>query len=519
MKIVGLEYEDPYLVYAKKYICSLHFTSNCSSTGTKRLNANALPSMFLPIQYNRDKLIDLDTSAMSGVIELDTSQADSNAIMVADKKFTVEQHISRKKHVNGVELKKIQQEQSTSKIQRLITEPSKKSSFNHDLCHALLSANIPMQKLQNEEFKNFLEKYTNKIIPDESTLRKGYVFQCYIDTIEKIRSYVENKKIWVTLDETTDIEGRYVANVVVGTLELNGPGKHFLINTEVLEKVNHSTILKLFDRSLQIIWPNGIKHDQVLLLLSNAVPYMVKADKNDATSIEKVIDLIADPDLELNLVFIKSYFGSLPNSITRLESSNICLADSIGIVEEQKNKIQLAKNIVGREIQHKFKTVLEKNSGYKTMQIISKILEGQEVTKEGLPDDLNADDITFFKHAPITSVEVERSFSTYKTLLSDNRRSFLFENIKHTLIVQCNKCHQVPGPSDELIDLDSSKMSGIINAPLVDQNLMNIIFMGEEDEDELDSYPSLMILSGVITSCTNAGSSMFWLISQLVPFD
>lgn len=80
MKIVGLEYEDPYLVYAKKYICSLHFTSNCSSTGTKRLNANALPSMFLPIQYNRDELIDLDTSAMSGVIELDTSQANSNAI-------------------------------------------------------------------------------------------------------------------------------------------------------------------------------------------------------------------------------------------------------------------------------------------------------------------------------------------------------------------------------------------------------------------------------------------------------
>ena len=147
---------------------------------------------------------------------------------------------------------------------------------------------------------------------------------------------------------------------------------------------------------------------------------------------------IYDPGLELNLVYIKSNFGSLPNSIKRLESSKICLADAILVVDEEKDKIQLARNIVGRQIQHKFKTVLEKNSGYKTMQIISKILEGQEVTKEGLPEDLNTDDITFFKHAPITSVEVERSFSTYKTLLSDNRRSFLFETIKHTLIVQCN---------------------------------------------------------------------------------
>lgn len=73
MKIVGLEYEDPNLVYAKKYICSLHFTSNCSSTGTKRLNANALPSLFLP-QCNKNEILDLDTSVMSGIIELDTSQ-------------------------------------------------------------------------------------------------------------------------------------------------------------------------------------------------------------------------------------------------------------------------------------------------------------------------------------------------------------------------------------------------------------------------------------------------------------
>lgn len=47
---------------------------------------------------------------------------------------------------------------------------------------------------------------------------------------------------------------------------------------------------------------------------------IMKLDKNDMTSIEKVIDLIADPDLELNLVYIKSNFGSLPNSITRLKS-------------------------------------------------------------------------------------------------------------------------------------------------------------------------------------------------------
>jgi len=47
-----------------------------------------------------------------------------------------------------------------------------------------------------------------------------------------------------------------------------------------------------------------------------------------------------------------------------LESSKICLADAIQVVEEKKKNIQLARNIVGREVQNKFFTVLAKNSGY-----------------------------------------------------------------------------------------------------------------------------------------------------------
>jgi len=43
----------------------------------------------------------------------------------------------------------------------------------------------------------------------------------------------------------------------------------------------------------------------------------MRLDKNDANLIEKVIDLIAYPELELNLTYIKSNFGSLPNSITQ----------------------------------------------------------------------------------------------------------------------------------------------------------------------------------------------------------
>lgn len=57
----------------------------------------------------------------------------------------------------------------------------------------------------------------------------------------------------------------------------DGPGKIFLLTTEVLEKANYSTITKLFDYAMFLLCPNGIRHDDVLLFLSETEPYMKKA--------------------------------------------------------------------------------------------------------------------------------------------------------------------------------------------------------------------------------------------------
>jgi len=129
----------------------------------------------------------------------------------------------------------------------------------------------------------------DKDIPFVSTLRKTYVEDCYQETMDEIRNEVKNKKIWVSIDETTDSEGRYVANVIIGTLPVNGPGKHFLLASEVLEKANHTTISKLFDKALFSLWPKGIQHDDVILFVSDAAPYMVKAAKSIQAFYSKMI--------------------------------------------------------------------------------------------------------------------------------------------------------------------------------------------------------------------------------------
>ena len=59
-----------------------------------------------------------------------------------------------------------------------------------DLCRALISANIPLNKLQNTEFRKFLQAYTQNDVPTESTLRKSYLDNCYEEMMKTIRQRV-----------------------------------------------------------------------------------------------------------------------------------------------------------------------------------------------------------------------------------------------------------------------------------------------------------------------------------------
>jgi hypothetical protein len=45
---------------------------------------------------------------------------------------------------------------------------------------------------------------------------------------------VAEKKIWVSMDETTEAEGRYTASVIIGTLRTDRPDEIFLLNVEQL---------------------------------------------------------------------------------------------------------------------------------------------------------------------------------------------------------------------------------------------------------------------------------------------
>ena len=107
--------------------------------------------------------------------------------------------------------------------------------------------------------------------------------------MKKLGESVGDNKIWISIDETTGLTGRSIANVIIGILDFES--KMFLLNTQELEKMNHNTSAMLFNDSMSILYPNGIKYENVLLFLTDAASYMIKAAEGIKITFGKITHL------------------------------------------------------------------------------------------------------------------------------------------------------------------------------------------------------------------------------------
>mgnify|MGYP007085076065 CR=1 FL=1 len=112
-----------------------------------------------------------------------------------------------------------------------------------------------------------------------------------------------------------------------------------------------------------------------------------------------------------NLVFIQT----VSETITRLEKSEQEMPEALKLVEEMTQRInETPSTPVTERVKQKWKSILCKNNGYGTLcNINSKLVDIESPENKGLSlRDCN--DVRFFRFAPITSCDVERSFLQYK---------------------------------------------------------------------------------------------------------
>ena len=410
-------------------------------------------------------------------------------------------------------------------------------SFNLELTSAFLSADISLCKIENAELKSFLRKYTRHHIPSESLLRKCYLKLCYDNVMDKIKQKLVGRKLWVSIDETTDSCGRGVANCVVGVLSPNVEEcKSYLINTATLESTNSNTIAQFFDDSLNIFGIKVLNKDDILLLVTDAAPYMVKAgngltllypklihitclahalhrlseqirlnfpnvdllianckkifikapkrieifkdnapyiplppkpiivrwgtwinaaiyyndnfelvanvlgklDEEEAASIAITKKLLLLENIRNELIYISSNYGFLPGLIENLEKQNLHICESIVIYEKVWINICSAQGDIAKCIKNKLTAIFNKNGNFRKIEAIAKIIQGTNNNCMEAINNLSNKEILCFKYAPVTTSDVERSFSRYKNLLRPNRQLIKDENISLYTIPYCN---------------------------------------------------------------------------------
>jgi hypothetical protein len=136
-----------------------------------------------------------------------------------------------------------------------------------------------------------------------------------------------------------------------------------------------------------------------------------KLDADNAIGIKEAQKYKSKDGIERDLAYIKSNFSILTVSITKLQEKKPSLADALNIFENLERAFENLQGSIGKAILTKFKNVVSKNIDLKILKNISNVLSSHQRNTElefRLPEDLLTDDLVYFKHASIISVDVKR---------------------------------------------------------------------------------------------------------------
>jgi hypothetical protein len=158
-------------------------------------------------------------------------------------------------------------------------------------------------------------------------------------------------------------------------------------------------------------------------------------DPEEAASIRSVQCTINKASVKHDLAFLSTHLSRLPSLITSMEGSGRPLSESLDLLNEVTHIVEGITGERGMKIFAKWDAVIAANSDLQIVTKISAILKGEAVD-EPLPH--NPRELAAFQYAPVTSVDVERSFSILKYVLADRRRKFTFANLRHHLIPMSN---------------------------------------------------------------------------------
>lgn len=174
----------------------------------------------------------------------------------ATQKCLVTQHVNTDKHEESIERKNKGGNNTSQTLLKTLHETTDKSRnatvFAKQLTKSFLEANIPIHKVSHPSIVQLIEEHTKYAAPSETSMRAKYLPTLYDECIERMKNIAANNSIWISIDETTDCEQRYVAKFIFGVLDVeNERGRSYLFSSAVLEAANSTTVSGFFDDSVK----------------------------------------------------------------------------------------------------------------------------------------------------------------------------------------------------------------------------------------------------------------------------
>lgn len=190
-----------------------------------------------------------------------------------DGKRQLKRHINSKNHIKAEESKSVQQKLEYE----IITE--KIDPFDTDIVKLFLNTGIPLQKTDNKDVQNFFKKYTGRNLKSTKHYRTVVVDKLYCEQFDEILGSFKNVDYYIIFDETTDIKGRYILNILAGLCSNTTPSSAKLLRMIELNKTNADTVMAEIMNVVTALCEGNLMGSKLKLVVSDMAAYALKAGR------------------------------------------------------------------------------------------------------------------------------------------------------------------------------------------------------------------------------------------------
>jgi hypothetical protein len=183
--------------------------------------------------------------------------------------------------------------------------------------------------------------------------------------------------------------------------------------------------------------------------LTKIVDVLNQLEETEADSIVRAKDAASSSEATGQIVLITTNYGALCDSIKALEKRGLDIRTAMNIYDGTVNAVTSVQGAKARGIAQKALDVTSKNEGLAQMHEAARVIfDGEALdARDSKLMRYTPEELACLKFSPLTSCDVERSFSMLQDVYRDNRACFTTGHSSKHMLVHYNSGLTVIGIS------------------------------------------------------------------------